>query len=81
LLERLKAEAPRYSEFLPQLPRLIQQALERPPQPEQHQALLHSLLQEQRRNSRLLGILVYGGGGLLVGILLARLFAILNYYF
>jgi len=82
LLAHLKTEAPRYAELLPQLPRLIQQALERTPQPPaQQQALLNTLLEEQRRTTRLLGILVYGGGGLIIGILLARVYAVLRHYF
>ena len=80
-LRRLKDEAPHYSQLLPELPRLVHQALTRESEPEKQHVLLESLLEEQRKNSRLLGILVYGGGGLLVGILLARLLTILSYYF
>jgi ubiquinone biosynthesis protein len=50
LLERLKNEAPRYAQLLPELPRLMHQALH----PRQGTPLLHALLLEQRRTNRLL---------------------------
>jgi ubiquinone biosynthesis protein len=74
LAERFKAEAPRYSQLLPQLPRLAHQALTQASQPNQEQAeLLKRLLAEQRRTNLLLGVAVYFGGGLLGGILLVQL--------
>ena len=82
LLDRLKAEAPRYSSILPQLPRLIHQALTHTIQPPpQDNSQIEALLEEQRRTNRLLGIAVYGGGGLLAGILLARLWSSLRHLF
>jgi ubiquinone biosynthesis protein len=80
-VKRLKNEAPYYSQWLPQLPRLIQQALERVSDSDKQQALMASLLEEQRKSSRLLGILVYGGGGLVIGLLLAKVLTLLRHYF
>ncbi len=82
LIERLKTDAPRYSHMLPQLPHLIHQALTNAARPQQQDnAQLDSLIEEQRRTNRLLGIIVYAGGGLLAGILLARLFVGLRHFF
>ncbi|MEA5097425.1 MAG: ubiquinone biosynthesis regulatory protein kinase UbiB [Burkholderiaceae bacterium] len=82
LLERLRAEAPRYSQLLPQLPRLIHQALNHhatPPVPDNGQ--LQTMLDEQRRINRRLGAIIYFGGGLLAGILIIRLLASLRHLF
>jgi ubiquinone biosynthesis protein len=75
LVERLKIEAPHYAQILPQLPRLLQQALEAKAQAQQtdNSALLQRLLAEQRRTNLLLGIAVYFGGGLILGILVVQL--------
>ena len=65
LVERLRAEAPRYAQIFPQLPRLVHQALEREAHPQiaaghgkhGHVAnadLLALLLVEQRRTNRML---------------------------
>jgi ubiquinone biosynthesis protein len=68
LLERVRNEAPRYAQMLPELPRLV------------HQALLHhqsrdpalaELLAEQRRTNRLLAAIVYSGVGFALGVLAA----------
>ncbi len=69
LLERMKQEAPRYAQLLPELPRLLHQALRaRPAAPD---AALVELLAEQRRTNRLLqGLLCFLGGGV-AGTLLA----------
>ena len=75
LVERLKIEAPHYAQILPQLPRLVLQALEAKahgPQSD-NSALLQRLLAEQRRTNLLLGIAVYFGGGLVAGILVVQL--------
>lgn len=72
LVERLKVEAPHYGQLLPQLPRLLQQALLASAAPQQTDpaALLADLLVEQKRTNRLLGFAVYFGGGLIAGVLL-----------
>ncbi len=51
LLERLKNEAPRYAQMLPELPRLLHQALQRVGQPPDSPVQL-ALLTEQRRTNR-----------------------------
>ena len=75
LIEKVKAEAPRYNKIMPQLPRLIHQALtqrhEHPPQ-EQIDAI-RQLVEEQKRTNLLLSLAVYLGGGLLFGLVLFRL--------
>lgn len=75
-LERLKVEAPRYSHILPQLPRLMHQALTAQAElPERKTVeILKSLLEEQKRTNLLLGLAVYFGGGLLGGFLLVQIF-------
>jgi ubiquinone biosynthesis protein len=70
-MERLKNEAPRYVQLLPELPRLLHQALQ--PKPAAEQRLVEALLIEQRRTNRLLQALVYGGLGFLLGILVVHL--------
>ncbi|HTN64884.1 MAG TPA: ubiquinone biosynthesis regulatory protein kinase UbiB [Burkholderiaceae bacterium] len=75
LLERLRAEGPRYSHLIPQLPRLAHQALTLgAQQPTPSSELLQTLIAEQKRTNFLLGIAIYFGGGLLGGILVAQIF-------
>jgi ubiquinone biosynthesis protein len=75
MIERLKAEAPRYGQLLPQLPRLLHRTLERESHPNVANAdLLAAVLVEQRRTNRLLGFLAWMGGGLAVGIVVFTLF-------
>ena len=77
MLERLKAEAPRYSKLLPQLPRLAHQALTQVARPkDENTELLRQLVLAQQRTNRLLGYLVYVGGGLIAGALLFRAYLI-----
>ncbi len=74
LMERLRAEAPRYSQLLPQLPRLVHQALTREVKGDtQQDHLLQQLLSEQRRTNLLLSTAIYFGGGLLLGVLVVQL--------
>jgi ubiquinone biosynthesis protein len=76
LVERLKAEAPRYAHIFPQLPRLAHRALEQQAQP--HAAthdLLALLVVEQRRTNRLIGFVAWLAGGIASGIVFAALFA------
>ena len=74
-VERLKIEAPHFGQILPQLPRLLQQALLATTVPKQDDqaALLAGLLLEQKRTNRLLGIAVYFGGGMIIGVFLVQL--------
>jgi len=73
LTERLQREAPRYAQLLPELPRLVHQALTRPQGSDTR--LLEALLAEHRRSNRLLLALAaalagFGAGALLVLALL-----------
>jgi len=71
LLNQLKKEAPRYAQLLPELPRLLHDALERQASPRDGE-LMRALLQEQRRTNRLLQGVVYGGLGFVLGLLAMR---------
>ena len=71
LLERLRNEAPRYAQLLPELPRLAHRALQR--RSESDPALLEALLAEQRRTNRMLRGLIYGGVGFVLGVLAMQL--------
>jgi ubiquinone biosynthesis protein len=68
LVERLKAEAPRYSHIFPQLPRLAHQALtvaaERDVETRQ---LLAHLVEEQRHTNRLLSFFAFFVGSFVLG--------------
>ncbi len=75
LWRRLKDEAPHYAKLLPELPRLLHDALARRAStgPSDDTPLLAELLREQRRTNRLLGGLTWGLLGFLVGAVVARL--------
>lgn len=71
LLERIKGEGPHLTKVLPQLPRLVHQALLHATHPrEDNNALLGALLAEQRRTNRLISSITYFGAGLMIGLLL-----------
>ena len=72
LLGRLQREAPRYAQLLPELPRLLHQALAQPARERESAAQL-ALLAEQRRTNRLLQALVYGVIGFIGGVLVTQL--------
>jgi ubiquinone biosynthesis protein len=74
LIDKLKAEAPRYSQIFPQLPRLAHQALTRAADTHNNDALLIALLQEHRHTNRLLRTIVYFGAGLVAGLLFMQVF-------
>jgi ubiquinone biosynthesis protein len=74
LVERLKTEAPRYAHVLPELPRLVHEALQRPPAAPSPELL--ALLAEQRRTNRLLQAVVYGSIGFIAGMVLARVWLV-----
>ena len=71
LVERLKNEAPRYVQLLPELPRLLHQALQ--PRHSAQTRALEALLLEQRRTNRLMQGLVYAGIGFVLGVLLMQM--------
>jgi ubiquinone biosynthesis protein len=74
LLERLKNEAPRYAQLLPELPRLMHHALQQ--RGESDSAVLLALLAEQRRTNRMLRGVLYGGVGFVLGVLAMQLAAL-----
>jgi ubiquinone biosynthesis protein len=65
MLERLKKEAPHYAQLLPELPRLVHQALQS--QRGHDPRLLEALLVEQQRTNRLLRTAVWAGAVLVLG--------------
>ena len=69
LLERFKNEAPRYVQLLPELPRLLHDALARPRGAEVR--ALEALVEEQRRTNRSLHGLIYAVAGFAAGAALA----------
>ena len=77
LWARLKNEAPRYAQYLPELPRLVHQALQ--PQPVNEQRMLEALLNEQRRTNRLLQAIICAGFGFLLGALVVQWLPYLGY--
>ena len=72
LLARLQHEAPRYAQLLPELPRLLHQALRNQGGPAERAALqaLPALLAEQRATRRLLQGLLWALLGFVTGLLL-----------
>lgn len=75
LLERFKAEAPRYSHIFPQLPRLVHQALSAQAHPKSpSDDLVQALIRHQRRTQLLLGFAIGAGAGLLSALLLVQSF-------
>jgi ubiquinone biosynthesis protein len=72
LVERVKNEAPRYAQLLPELPRLLHRALQPHPTEDRQTALLE-LLAEQRRTNRLLQGLLWCALGFIGGLLLTQL--------
>jgi len=74
LLRQLRAEAPRYARLLPELPRLLHEALarqgrERPPAQD---LLMAQLLAEQRRLRLRVGALLWGLVGFAGGVAAVR---------
>ena len=69
LWERLRNEAPRYAKLLPELPRLLHDALEhRQPALASARPQLDVLIAEQRRTNRLLQAIIYGAVGFVLGL-------------
>lgn len=74
-LERLKAEAPRYGQIIPQLPRLVHRALALAGEPRNNdEQLLKTLIVEQQRTNRLLSFAVYFVGAFALGALGLQLY-------
>ena len=70
LIERFKNEAPRYTQLLPELPRLVHQALLRN---KAGDPATLALLVEQRRTNRLLQALLYAAVGFVGGVLVTQI--------
>ncbi|WP_046111109.1 ubiquinone biosynthesis regulatory protein kinase UbiB [Aquincola tertiaricarbonis] len=68
LVERVKNEAPRYAQLLPELPRLLHQSLKATAHADEARAL-RDLVAEQRRTNRLLLAVIWGGIGFGIGAL------------
>lgn len=73
LLARMKKEAPRYAQLLPELPRLVHHALLTLPDKGQDERALLALLAEQRRTNGLLQMLLWSGLGFVLGAVLMQL--------
>jgi ubiquinone biosynthesis protein len=71
LIERMKNEAPRYAQLLPELPRLLHRALQHSKGDNESTAIVE-LLKEQRRSRRLWRSLVFSLLGFAAGILAMR---------
>ncbi len=71
VLVRLKNEAPRYAQMLPELPRLLHRTLQQQAAPRESAALL-ALLAEQRRTNRLLQAVLWAAVGFVAGLLLMQ---------
>ncbi len=70
LVTRLKNEAPRYVQLLPELPRLLHQALQ--PRSDVDQKAISALLFEQQRTNRLLQAIVCVAFGFLFGVVVMQ---------
>ncbi|MEY2890914.1 MAG: hypothetical protein RJA98_822 [Pseudomonadota bacterium] len=79
LLGRLKKEAPRYAQLLPELPRLLHDSLQAPRSQGSEKALM-ALLAEQKRTNSLLQMLLCTGLGFLLGALAVQLLRHLRWH-
>jgi ubiquinone biosynthesis protein len=75
LVERLRNEAPRYAQLLPELPRLLHHALIAQGQRRDDGAQLLALLAQQRRTARGLRALAWGTAGFALGAIVVQLLA------
>jgi len=76
----LRAEAPHYAKLIPELPRLLYDALrQRRPVDGQHQ-VVRELLEAQHRTNRLLQAIIYGGVGFVLGLLVMQFFVRLRIF-
>ena len=77
LVRTFKDEAPHFARMLPELPRLLHDALKQRAHPRAtHDELLRALLREQRRTNRILQGLVWAAGGFVIGAALMKLFGL-----
>ncbi|AVO50072.1 ubiquinone biosynthesis regulatory protein kinase UbiB [Melaminivora suipulveris] len=78
LWRELQLEAPRYAKLIPELPRLMHEALSG--RQGEGRAELLALLAEQRRTNRLLQGVIYGGVGFLLGLIVMQVIARLRVF-
>ena len=79
MVERLKAEAPRYTHILPQLPRLVHRALQQAAEPTSvNDELLRLLVIEQQKTNRMLGFFVYFTGSIALALIAFQVY--LHYF-
>jgi ubiquinone biosynthesis protein len=71
-LRELRAEAPHFAKFLPALPRLLHDSLQRRSHDAQQRELI-ALLKEQRHTNRLLQVIVYCGIGFVLGLVVVQM--------
>jgi ubiquinone biosynthesis protein len=76
MFERLKAEAPRFTHIIPQLPRLVHRALSHAAEPGQvNDELLRLLVVEQQKTNRMLSFFVYFAVTCALGLLAFQVYA------
>jgi len=75
MIERLKAEAPRFTHILPQLPRLVHRALQQAAEPTSaNDELLRMLVLEQQKTNRMLAFCVYFIGSVALALIAFQLY-------
>lgn len=75
MVERLKAEAPRFTHILPQLPRLVHRALLHASEPTSvNDELLRLLVIEQQKTNRMLAFFVYFVGSVVLALIAFQLY-------
>jgi ubiquinone biosynthesis protein len=79
-LEQIKAQAPHYAKWLPELPMLVHQYLKRGNEPSVSDKLMAELLLEQKRTTRMLQWLMGMGIGFAIGAGLMLLWMRLRHY-
>jgi ubiquinone biosynthesis protein len=79
-LEQIKAQAPHYAKWLPELPMLVHQYLKRGNEPSVSDKLMAELLLEQKRTNRMLQWLMGMGIGFAIGAGLMLLWMRLRHY-
>jgi ubiquinone biosynthesis protein len=73
LLDQLSHEAPRFARLVPELPRLLHDALQRQARPAGDETLTRALLAEQRRTNQLLSIVLAGVASFLLAVIVTSL--------
>jgi ubiquinone biosynthesis protein len=79
LWQQLRDQAPHYAKIIPQLPRLLNDYLQRSARSEQRH--LEQLLAEQRRTNGLLQVMIYLACGFVLSLLVLQAWAHLHIYF